>query len=72
MNYTTDSCIPTYMNTHTHTLISLLSLSLSMGAEVEASGDQSGNEDAISLSDIIPETNICFVSLALSFSSSSS
>ncbi|XP_046906141.1 phosphatidylinositol 4-phosphate 5-kinase type-1 alpha isoform X2 [Hypomesus transpacificus] len=30
----------------------------SMGAE--ASGEQSGNEDAISLSDIIPETNICF------------
>uniref|UniRef100_A0A8C8GHH0 PIPK domain-containing protein n=1 Tax=Oncorhynchus tshawytscha TaxID=74940 RepID=A0A8C8GHH0_ONCTS len=47
-------------------------VSHSMGAEVEASGDQSGNEDAISLSDIIPETNICFVSLAQSFSSSSS
>ncbi|XP_070990555.1 phosphatidylinositol 4-phosphate 5-kinase type-1 alpha-like isoform X2 [Oncorhynchus clarkii lewisi] len=35
-------------------------VSHSMGAEVEASGDQSGNEDAISLSDIVPETNICF------------
>ncbi|XP_062321996.1 phosphatidylinositol 4-phosphate 5-kinase type-1 alpha-like isoform X3 [Osmerus eperlanus] len=32
----------------------------SMGAE--ESGEQSGNEDAVSLSDIIPETNICFVS----------
>ncbi|CDQ97059.1 unnamed protein product [Oncorhynchus mykiss] len=45
-------------------------VSHSMGAEVEASGDQSGNEDAISLSDIVPETNICFVSLVQSFSSS--
>ena len=37
----------------------------SLGAEEAAdnSGNMSGNEDAVSLSDIIPETNICFVSL---------
>lgn len=38
-------------------------LSLSLGAE--DADEQMGNEDAISLKDIIPETNICFVSLML-------
>lgn len=39
--------------------------SISFGAEEAAdnSGNLSGNEDAVSLSDIIPETNISFVSI---------
>uniref|UniRef100_A0A8C4FFZ4 Phosphatidylinositol-4-phosphate 5-kinase type 1 alpha n=1 Tax=Dicentrarchus labrax TaxID=13489 RepID=A0A8C4FFZ4_DICLA len=32
----------------------------SFGAEGDRSGNLSGNEDVVSLSDIIPETNICF------------
>lgn len=39
------------------------SLSFSLGAEV--ADEQMGSEDAISLKDIIPETNICFVSRML-------
>lgn len=37
----------------------------SLGAEgaEDNSGNLSGNEDVVSLSDIVPETNICFVSL---------
>uniref|UniRef100_A0A4W5RR50 Phosphatidylinositol-4-phosphate 5-kinase, type I, alpha, b n=1 Tax=Hucho hucho TaxID=62062 RepID=A0A4W5RR50_9TELE len=49
----------------------LQSVGVEVHRAVTTSGDQSGNEDAISLSDIVPETNICFVSLAQSFSSSS-
>lgn len=37
--------------------------SLEAEGAVDNSGNLSGNEDVISLSDIIPETNICFVSL---------
>lgn len=39
----------------------------SIRAEVtgDNSGNLSGNEDVVSLSDIIPETNICFVSLSI-------
>lgn len=37
--------------------------SLDAEAEVDSSGNLAGNEDVISLSDIIPETNISFVSL---------
>lgn len=33
------------------------------GGALDNSGNLSGNEDVVSLSDIIPETNICFVSL---------
>ena len=44
-------------------LYSFNSFCNSMGAESmgDHSGNLSGNEDVVSLSDIIPETNICFV-----------
>lgn len=44
---------------------SLLSLPLSLSLGAEVADEQMSNEDAISLKDIIPETNICFVSLML-------
>uniref|UniRef100_A0A8C4FBE5 Phosphatidylinositol-4-phosphate 5-kinase type 1 alpha n=1 Tax=Dicentrarchus labrax TaxID=13489 RepID=A0A8C4FBE5_DICLA len=40
-----------------------VALVIFFGAEGDRSGNLSGNEDVVSLSDIIPETNICFVSL---------
>lgn len=43
--------------------LSFLCFSMEAGGALDNSGNLSGNEDVVSLSDIIPETNICFVSL---------
>lgn len=42
---------------------SFLCFSLEVEGALDNSANLSGNEDIVSLSDIVPETNICFVSL---------